>query len=182
MAFASAQDCLNKICTNFAEGAVWHKQAALSALKGGFRGLKRWHKVEAKGDSCSLVEFEEYLMDNYRLDVVYDKSAINKAMDYRFEKANLKAHMQEWVDREREVIGLLEESIQYLSSQKYYTIYKMLCDYLAEVENEFLYIKILQENLEYNGYAPHHVKIVMMVLHKYFQHEYDGGRIDFAIE
>lgn len=176
------KDIANSITTALLEGELWHEKSAQSCFMIGFRGFGRFHDCESKGDACTRKELSKYLVDNAGIIPVQDVNMVSRAMTYTIkDETMLRTHLESWLAREEGFIETLKSSIAALSQDKEYTVYKMLCGYLAEVENEHLYVRMLADNLDYVQYSPHHVMIVSMKLHEYFEKHYDGGRIDFTI-
>jgi len=175
------QNCLNWMATSLVEGEMWHERSALCCYNLGFRGLGRWHEAESCGDEKRRKGFDKYMLDNARLLPIVDLSQSSRAISYGIaDKNQLNSHLTHWMDRESGYIAQLKEHIARLSQAKQYSPYKMLCEYLCELENELLYVRILSDNIKF-GATDHHTARVMKDLHKYFECEYDGGKIDFTI-
>ena len=175
------QNTLNWLNTSLTEGEIWHERSALCAYNLGFRGLGRWHEAEATGDSKARRALSKYILDNFRLLPAADLSQSSRAASYSFtDKGQLQNHLTQWMSRESGYATQVKDHIARLGGAKQYTAYKMLCEYLCELENESLYVRILAENLSF-GNSDHHTGIIMCKLHEYFEKEYSGGKIDFTI-
>ena len=175
------QESINWLNGATLEGEIWHEKSALSCAMLGFRGFARWHTIEAEGDAKTRRDINKYAADNLHIVPTPDLSSLSRAAGYAItEHSQIHKHLSSWISRESGYIESLKEHISKLSAGKHYTVYGMLCDYLAELENELMYVHILAENLSY-GETTHHFIQVSKKIHEWFEREYDGGRIDFAI-
>jgi hypothetical protein len=176
------QEIINELATAYTEGEMWHERSANCWVYLGFRGLGRWHTHESCGDEDTRKCLSKYVIDNKRILPEISTDAIQRATSYKLTDRNqLESHLNQWIAREDRFIKQLKDSISQLSMAQEYTIYKMLCCYLSEVENERLYVWILLDNLKYNQWSAHHITQVMKELHKYFECDYKGGNVDFTI-
>jgi hypothetical protein len=170
---------INTVAAALFDNEIWHRRAAVSAVKLGFRGLARWHEHESRNDFESLASLEKYLADNYpKVDAA--RQIVGTSAAYVF--SDLKTHLGEWDTKVANFANTLGEGISTLLASKYYVLANKLVCYLEEAENEALYVRILRANFEAADFKAHHVLRINEKLHKYFEHEYDGGRIDFTIE
>ena len=175
------QSLVNWIVTVTAEGELWHEKSALCCYHWGWRGLARWHEIESCGDEHTRKCFTKYIADNFKILPAADLSSSMRAITYMIpDSKGLMNHLSDWKRREQAYIEQTKEHIARLSAAKHYTLYKMLCDLLCELENELLYVQILCDNLAF-GETQHHAAQKMKDLHIYFAEKYDGGRIDFDI-
>lgn len=173
------QQIINELTTTLLEGELWHEQAEMSSISMGFRGLARWHCAEAEGDAKFRRCISKCSVD--LLGIVPWPTAPQTINANFTDRNGLEGHLQAWINREKQYIQKLKVWIADLSSKREFTIYKELCCHLTEVENELLYVRILANNLSWNQWGPHHITQVMKELHKYFEHDYDGGTVDFTI-
>jgi len=176
------QEHINNIVSSWAEGEFWHERSSITCFYLGFRGLGRWHWMESCGDGEARKEFSKYCADYCKIIPDIDPAHIQRALTYKLtERGQLESHLAQWVAREEKFIKDIKNTITKLSTSQDFTLYRMLCCYLEEIENERMFVGILLENLRYNQFAAHHVTQVMKELHRYFEHEYKGGTVDFSI-
>lgn len=184
---------LNDINSFLMEGEAWHKRSAGELRKNFIRGWGRWHEAEACFDEKFGLEFSKLCGDipNIKLIVSADLSIIQKANNYtikdivnleteKFDPEPLKEHHKAWRAREQRFINALNYAISIAGSVNA-ELYKYLYCMLEEVQNEEQRVAMVQGRLCLAGYSGHDIGICSMLIHKYFECDYDGGKIDFNI-
>lgn len=172
---------LDMICTYLWQGEAWHERAANECRKMHIRGLGRWHEAEAKYDGKSRICLEKILQDKLQYAATIDIMPISNALTYSMSNASdLKTHFHMWIDREHTLIKELDHAI-HKAAKVDMELYKELCGLVNEVQNEAMRAQMVYDRFEFAGWNGHDIGVCSMVLHKYFEHEYDGGTINFNL-
>lgn len=172
------QEHLNEICSYLIEGEIWHRRAANSARMNALRGWGRWHDAESCGDSEALMCLEKILVDHLDFIPTYYQDNVIKAMKYTI--TDIKGHHREWAEREDRLIMSLNGAIEEARMVSM-CLYDKLCKLQHETQNERMRIDMIYKRLDLAGWNGHDMGVCSMVLHKYFEHEYDGGEIDINL-
>ena len=172
---------LNEIITCLWVGEAWHGKAANECRKIAIRGVGRWHEVESCYDMKARISLEKLLRDKLEYAPMADMAEVDKAHRFTMNNAvDFKSHFSAWVEREKKLIEILNFAIAKASAVDM-ELYKGLCCLVDEVQNETMRAKLVYERFELSNWSGHDIGVCSMVLHKYFECEYDGGKIDFNI-
>jgi hypothetical protein len=174
----AAASSITAVMTSLFDCEIWHRRAAISAIKRGWRGVARFHECMSKRAYEVLCHLEKFLADNYADTDV--PRQLGQSAGYAF--TDLPQHLNKWSNKAEKVIATLKEAVAALIVEQHYVLSDEMMCCLKHAENEALYVRILTENLTAGEFKAHHVLRICEKLHKYFEHEYDGGRIDFTIE
>ena len=172
---------LNDVCTYLAEGEAWHMRVANQCRKLHIRGLGRWHEAEACGDFKHRECLEKLLMDNCKIETDIEPARIVDSMTTKFNgMSDFKQHFFTWAEREELLISALSTAIDE-SRLENIELYHKLCCIQKEVQNERMRAEWAYHRLDLAGWNGHDIGVVSMIIHSYFEKEYDGGLIDFNI-
>lgn len=173
---------MSEISTYLWEGEAWHEKAANECRKLALRGFGRWHEAEGCYDAKERYCLDKLMRDKLDMSPMVDIAKLDRALQYMMTGGadGLKAHFHMWMEREHAFIDTLNAAIK-MSGEIDMEIYKKLCCLVDEVQNESMRVKMVEMRLAMAGYNGHDLGVTSMVLHKYFECEYDGGKIDFNL-
>lgn len=174
-------ELLDEITTYLWVGEAWHEKAANENRKIAIRGVARWHEAEGMCDAKERVCLEKLVRDKLGYAPMVDMSMVDKAYKYTLNNPQeFKSHFTMWIDREKKFIECLNAAIS-MAGAVDMELYKKLCGMVDEVQNEAMRVKMVHDRLELAGWNGHDIGVCSMILHKYFECEYDGGMIDFNL-
>jgi len=172
---------LSMISTYLWMGEAWHGKAANECRKLSVRGYGRWHEAEGCYDAKTRMCLEKLFRDKLGVAPVIDMAEVDKAVKYTMSSlADFKNHHKIWLDREKAFIELLNATIKIVGDVDM-EIYKELCCLVNEVQNEAMRARFVYDRMELAGWNGHDIGVCSMILHKYFECEYSGGKIDFNL-
>jgi hypothetical protein len=125
-----------------------------------------------------LSSLEKFLADNYADTDV--PRQLGQSGAYSF--TDLAQHLNKWNGKAEKIVTVLKEAVNTLIAGQHYMLSDEMMCLLKHAENEALYVRILTANLTAAEFHAHHTLRISEKLHKYFEHEYDGEKIDFTIE
>ena len=172
---------VDAICSYLVDGEMWHRRAANECRKLGVRGWGRWHEAEAEGDSHLLTCLCKLLVDNCNYIPKLDMTGANKSAAYSMSNlGDFKNSHEEWIQRETMLIDILNNAIHESRSANMEVYYK-LCGVQEEVQNEAMRVEWIARRLGLSNWNGSDLGLISMKIHKYFECEYKGGKIDFNV-
>lgn len=189
--FTDLQTIFNALTTELWVSDVWHRlNAARWCLHAITRGIARWHACESRDDHKKLKKITKYLVDNKKLLPIQNLETLKGVYDAvcRLHSSdcapieNIKEHLIHWKDKEEHFLEKLRIIKTKLFELQEHTLSGLLQPLIHEVEDELFNVLKLIDRLCATNYDPKDIGIVMRIIHKYFEHEYEScADINFDI-
>lgn len=175
--FGHLMDC---IASDLFHGAAWHGAAANAMRNIGLRGFGRLHEYNAAHDFTKRLELEKILCDRLGLTPEIDVADIGHALAVTLGgPAELKPHLEAWLNSEREFAALLTEAVA-MAAGVDLCVYEKLTCILAAVQEEVMRVKMLKKRLELGGYSGHDMGVISMMIHEQMENHPELG-MDFNL-
>jgi len=183
MEFSSTEECLNKIVTSFKSYEAFNNCAEKYAVKYDLRGLGRFHECMGKRAYKDATCFGKKVIDHpYGILTEPNYEEVEKSSKWGFYNyGDLMHFLTSWDKYLKEMNMLFTHSAYYLADKKQVSLYRELCKYVEQIENEQWAVGVLIDRLTYDNYQHPDLRGIMKKLHVYFENHYNGGDIDFDL-
>jgi hypothetical protein len=182
--YSSVEECLSDIITKFAAAEEWHDTAKKCAVHNDHWGVARFHEaMEKKAFHNNLCLGKAVAEKPFSISTSIDYEAVQKAPGTaHYTEDKTVWHFDMWLNMLGEHRKCFTDAAYYLSECKEITLYRMICDYICDIENEMQYVGRVKRRITPTNLNHPDAYRVFCELHKYFEHEWCiDKRIDFDI-
>jgi len=128
------------------------------------QGFKRWHRFNARRDMENMMHIRSYIIDHY-----HELPEI-ESEDFKYLPVDLKAHMDNWCERDKVLLASLSQlKTDLIITGNYHIEAALIQELLEEISCEIKYLARYKKELEDEDYGAYCIYQISRKVHEYFK-------------